>query len=133
MFLTSVAEFLLTDAKHRTPKDEAQFARRAMVLAEALRTMEDTPSGKNLNPGSMVMSQMEGHWQRIAILLLWKLNKGNVARITVEDIKSLNRKFAPNAPILFTHGTVDAMEFSLVTEGRAKVLAEHDKTQQGSA
>lgn len=86
-----------------------------------------------INPDSVVLQQLDGQWQKIAALLLWKLSPKAVVRIMGADIEAFNAAYAPGGPVVFTHGMIDRFEFSLVTEEAAKRLAEHDATMRGNA
>jgi hypothetical protein len=88
---------------------------------------------KKINPDSTVLSQMDEQWQKIVMLLLWKLNRGEPVKITSQDILAFSSAFAPNLPVLFMHGMADGFELSIVTEDAAKRIAEHDKQMRGSA
>lgn len=87
-----------------------------------------------INPDSEVLGQVDGYWQKIAMMILWKtVGKGVVVKITAEDMQALAKEFAPGTPVIFTHGKSDALEFSLVTEEAAHRLAAHDKKMRGTA
>lgn len=81
-----------------------------------------------INPESVILQQLDNQWQKMAVFLLWKLAGRKVVRITGEDMAKCVAEFAPGAPVIFTHGMSDAIEFSLVDEERAKALAEYDAT-----
>ena len=88
---------------------------------------------KVLNPDSTVLQQVDGQWQKLAILILWKCAGRNVVRITAAEIAALKAEFAPSGPVIFTHGMHDAFEFSLISEDDAKRLVAHDATMRGHA
>jgi len=81
-----------------------------------------------VNQDSVILQQLDGQWQKMAMLLLWKLAGRKVVRITGEDMARCAKEFAPGAPVVFTHGMSDAIEFSIVDEERAKAFAEYDAT-----
>ncbi len=86
---------------------------------------------KAINPDSVVLQQVDGHWQKLTAIILWKLlPPGGVVKITADDIAAMHKHFAPEGPAVFTHGMVDGMEFSLVTAARARALAEFDEQQR---
>lgn len=89
---------------------------------------EPTPSNK-VNPESSILQQVDGEWQKMCAFILWKTVGRGVVKIDIEDMKRPAVEFHPGFPVIFTHGHADAIEFSLVTEERAKVLAEYDAAQ----
>jgi hypothetical protein len=86
-----------------------------------------------MNPDSVILEQVDGQWQKLAMLILWKLNGKGVVRITAEDMKACREQFEPGIPVIFTHGMSDAIEFSIVDEAQAARLAAHDATMRGAA
>jgi hypothetical protein len=89
--------------------------------------------GRIINPDSAVLQQTDGHWQKLAAIILWKLNGGAEVSITSADIERFNAQYAPGIPVLFTHGTYDGLRFSIVTEDAAERIAQHDKKLRGVA
>lgn len=86
-----------------------------------------------INPDSVVLQQLDAHWQKIAALIVWKLRGREPVKITAADIERFNAEFAPGQACLFTHGMSDAFEFSIVDEAAAKRIAAHDATMRGAA
>ncbi len=86
-----------------------------------------------INPDSVILQQVEEQWQKLAMLILWKLAGRKSVRITAEDIARCTAEFAPGIPVIFTHGHSDSIEFSIVTEADAQRIAEHDRTMRGKA
>jgi arginine decarboxylase-like protein len=81
-----------------------------------------------MNPDSAVLQQMEGYWQNMAALMLWKLARDGV-ELTKEDIESF-----PKGSVLLTHGHKESVEFKLVTQEVAETIVAHDRaTHQGHA
>ncbi len=85
-----------------------------------------------INPDSTVLEQVDGHWQKLAMLILWKTSGRKAVKITAADMALCASEFAPGCPVIFTHGMSDALEFSIVTEDRARELAAHDATMRGA-
>ncbi len=80
-----------------------------------------------INADSAVLQQLEGQWQKMLTLVVWKLANNGI-HITSEDMT----KFAVDPKnILLTHGHYDSFEFKMVTREDAERLADHDKTQHG--
>ncbi len=86
-----------------------------------------------VNPDSAVLDQLEGHWQKLATLILWKTCGRKVLRITDADMDAFIAEFKPGEPVLFTHGRFDALEFSIVDQAAAERIAAHNATQRGNA
>lgn len=86
-----------------------------------------------LNPDSAILQQVDGHWQKMAMLILWKLNGKEKVRITLEDMQRFQSSCAPGDPVLFTHGHTDSIEFQIVDQASAARLAEHDASMRGTA
>lgn len=79
-----------------------------------------------------ILDQMREHWQKIAMLVLWKFRHRLPVKITSKDIEECQSYYAPHGPIVLTHGMSDAVELSLVTKERADSLAEYDKQRKGN-
>lgn len=86
-----------------------------------------------VNPNSAILQQLEGQWQKMAMLILWKLAGKTKIRITDKDIAQFSRSFSPHGPALYTHGHVDSIEFQIVDKASADRLAAHDATMRGKA
>lgn len=88
---------------------------------------------QEINPDSTVLRQLDGYWQRVALLILWKC-KGRVRiTITEKEIAQFAKEFEPGNAVLLTQGQKDCLEFQVITEERARALAEYDRTQRGHA
>ena len=78
---------------------------------------------ENLTPDSKVLEQLDGSWQKMFLFLLYKVSKREPVSITGQDIESCLADFAPNAPVLFTHGAGDSVSFQIIDVDTAKKLA----------
>lgn len=87
----------------------------------------------NLTPDSAVLQQVAEHWQKMAMLILWKTAGQQKVSITMADIQRFSAEFAPGVPVLYTHGHVDSFDFQVVDEAAAHRLAAHSKTMAGTA
>jgi hypothetical protein len=87
----------------------------------------------NMTPDSSVLQQLDGQWQKIAMMLVWKLRGREMVRLTHADMEAFAREFAPGLPVLYTHGHSDSIDFTVIDEAAAIKLAAHEKTQQGHA
>lgn len=87
----------------------------------------------NLTPDSTVLAQVDGYWQKLFAMLLWKLKGTERVRVTAADIEAMATAFAPEGPVVFTHGHFDSFDFQLVTREAAERIAAHDATQRGTS
>lgn len=89
---------------------------------------------KVFNPDSTVLQQVDGHWQKIAAFIVWKLvPKGQSVSITAEDLRLIEKEFGLEGPTLLTHGNFDSLEFKIVSREEAVRLAEYDRKMRGHA
>lgn len=79
-----------------------------------------------LNPESTILQQVDGQWQKLLTLVVWKLAKEGVT-ITHADMV----QFAESKRYLLTHGHHDSIEFKLVTQAEAKQLVALDRCKEG--
>ena len=86
-----------------------------------------------LNPDSAILQQLDGQWQKVAALLLWKLAGVEKVTITCNDMEEMARQFHPGQPCIFTHGHQDSIDFQVLDEKAASRIAEFEATQRGSA
>lgn len=88
-----------------------------------------------LNPDSTVLQQLQGHWQTIASILVWKLAPGeNGVRVTAADMQAYADAVAKGEVVLYTHGHKDSIDFRIVTKEAAQRLTAHDRaTNRGRA
>lgn len=85
-----------------------------------------------MNPDNATLQQLDGHWQKMAAIILWKLVGRAMVTVTAEDIDRFQTEFAPGMPVVFTHGHKDSIDFQIVDMETAERLAEHDRTINGS-
>ncbi len=88
---------------------------------------------KVLNPDSMVLQQVDGQWQKLAALIVWKLCGEKSVEITVADMQSIEKQFGAEGPVLLTHGHTESIEFRVITAERGRVLAEFEAKNRGHA
>lgn len=108
-----------------------QFAFAAVTLTTH-HLIRNSRMTNKLNPDSVMLAQLDGHWQKVATFILWKIYGVRPVTITAKDIEKINAEY-PNGPILAVVGNSDSMTFQLVTEEQAKIMAAHDKTLRGNA
>lgn len=90
-------------------------------------------SVNKINPDSVILQQLDGHWQKIALLILFKCKGRDRLKITHQEIEHCMQQFAPGAPVLLSHGHSDSIEFQVIDEETAQRLAAHDATMRGTA
>jgi hypothetical protein len=89
-----------------------------MSTNDTMRRLNDAP----------VLDQLEGQWQKMFAIMLWKLAPQGI-EITAADIAAF-----PPGRVLFTHGHKDSFEFKIVTEAEARVIGAHEEaTNRGRA
>ncbi len=88
---------------------------------------------ETLNPDSTILQQLEGEWQKIVLLLLWKLVKDAPVKISIDDMIALQAAFPNSMPTLLAHGHSDSFELRVISMEQAKRLAEYDANQMGTA
>lgn len=82
-----------------------------------------------LNQDSTIIGQVEGYWQNLAAMLLFKLSKTEEVKVTADDIKT----FQQSGLVLLTHGHHDSIGFKLVTYHEAVSLAKYDAVLRASS
>lgn len=87
----------------------------------------------NMTPDSAVLQQLDGQWQKIATMLIWKLAGKEKVRLTHQEMANFANEFLPGIPVLFTHGHSDSIEFQVIDEVAARRIAAHEATLRGSA
>ncbi len=80
-----------------------------------------------MNPDAAILQQLEGHWQKICALLVWKLARQGVT-LTHAEIEACTKE---GELVLLTHGHYDSIEFKLVTPKEAQRIVEHERKRHG--
>lgn len=87
-----------------------------------------------LNPDSVMLQQVDGQWQKLAALIIWKLvGRDKPVTITAKDIEAMQASFSPGMGVILTHGHFDSIEFSLIDETAARRVGSHDAAMRGRA
>jgi hypothetical protein len=86
-----------------------------------------------LNPDSVILGQLEGQWQKLFVMLVWKLAREKGVTLTHKDMAAYQRDFEAGRAHFLTHGHFDSIEFKIVTAAEAQRLAAYDATQRGNA
>lgn len=90
-------------------------------------------NNRKINPDSVILQQLDGQYQKLMMLVLYKLKGREAVKITHEEIACCMAEFAPGSPVLFCHGHSDSIEFQVIDEASAQRLAAHDAKMRGSA
>lgn len=88
---------------------------------------------KVINPESVMLQQAEGQWQKLLLLVLFKLKGRQPLVLTHAEIAACMAEFAPAAPTLLTHGLGDRIVFQVITQEQAQELAAHEARRFGTA
>jgi hypothetical protein len=79
-----------------------------------------------------VLDQLEGQWQKIAAVLVWKLAREKGVIVGDKDFEEIRRANA-DGQVFMTWGHYDSFEFRWMDRGAALKLAEHVKGIGGEA
>lgn len=80
-----------------------------------------------MNPDAAILQQLDGQWQKMCALLVWKLARQGV---TITDTE-IDKCIGEGELILLTHGHHDSIEFKLVTPAEAERIVAHDRSMHG--
>jgi hypothetical protein len=81
--------------------------------------MEEVMSGLD----KRILDQLEGHWQKMLLLTIWKLSKEKEVEITTEDIQNFQKEYAAEGgAVLFTHGHKESIEYRVVSAKKLENL-----------
>jgi hypothetical protein len=76
-----------------------------------------------------ILGQLEGQWEKVAALLVWKLAREKGVTITFKDMEQCHA----DGLVFMTWGHFDSIDFKMITPEAAKRLADHQETQKGTA
>lgn len=88
---------------------------------------------KVMNPENLMLQQAEGQWQKLLLLVLFKLQGRQPVVLTHTEIQTCMDEFAPGKPTLLTHGLSDRIVFQVITEEQGKEIAAHEASRFGTA
>lgn len=88
---------------------------------------------RNMTPDSVVLQQVQEHWQKLFALMLWKLRGREAVTLSFREIEEAHADFAAQGLTLLMHGRTDSLLFQLVDRARAERLAAHDNSMRGTA
>lgn len=71
------------------------------------------------------VSELQGRWQKIAVVLMWKLAKMGVT------LTQADRNALPADQMLLAHGHADDIEYRFVPRAEAYALTQVEKEQEG--
>jgi hypothetical protein len=81
-----------------------------------------------------VMAQLAQHWDKIAAILLWKLQGPNVPiTITEKDFEEFARAFpGEGGPVVFTHGYKEGFALQIISQKRGAEIAALHAEKKGT-
>lgn len=82
-----------------------------------------------VNPDSTMAQQIDPHKEKMLAFAIWVTVRDGKIRITTEEIEAMLAKF-PGGPIVFTHGTQDTIELSLITPQKAQEIAAYEAARR---
>lgn len=82
---------------------------------------------------SMILDQLDGHWQKVALFLLYKLQGTERVKLTAADMDRCTDAFSPGLPYLLVHGNPDAIELQVVDAATARKWADYEAGRRGAA
>lgn len=87
-----------------------------------------------ITPDSLMLRQVDGQWQKLCGLLLWKLaGRDKAVTVAAADIKAMHEAFEPGQATILVHGHTDSIEFKLISEADAHRLAIDEARKAGRA
>lgn len=75
-----------------------------------------------LNPQGQLAKDMEGEWQKMASLILWKLSKSEPVTLSPSDIEDFMKAFAPHDPVLIVKSTAAGITFQIIDNVTAMAI-----------
>lgn len=82
-------------------------------------------------PGKVL--PVDDDWQKVAALLLWKLEGRETVTITTADIEAMEAEFAQGEPVMLMQGNGENIELSIIPSDRAETLAAGARQPGGHA
>lgn len=79
-----------------------------------------------------ILRQVDGQWQKIAMILLYKFKGREMVKITADDIQAATKAFAPSMPVMFIHGHRDGFDLQVVDVEAANRIAAHEASMRGA-
>lgn len=87
---------------------------------------------RDYNPGATINAQLNGQWQQLMAVLVWKLAKDGVT-LTAAEIGEYAYLSQRGDAVLMTYGHTDSIELKTVSAEQARELATYDQSQVGRA
>jgi len=81
---------------------------------------------------ALVLDQLEGQWQKIAAVLLWKLSKDKHVTIGTKDFADIQRA-TDAGQVFMTWGHYDSFEFRWMDQKAAEKLSDHVDSLGGAS
>lgn len=83
------------------------------------------------DPRAFILQQLDGHWQKIAMALMFKLSREKSVVLTTKDLQALATFIADGDKQLLTWGHRDSIELRIMKREDAERLAAHVESQGG--
>lgn len=87
---------------------------------------------RDYNPGATLNAQLNGHWQQLMAVLVWKLAKDGVT-LTAAEIGEYSDLAHRGEAVLMTYGHSDSIDLKIVTAEAAREIATYDQSQVGTS
>lgn len=79
---------------------------------------------------ALVLDQLEGQWQKIAAVLVWKLGRDLPVIVTAKDFADIQAE-SNAGKVFMTWGHYDSFEFRWMVKSAAEKLADHVERKGG--
>lgn len=87
----------------------------------------------NMTPNAEILQQMEGHWQLMATMILWKLNGEKKLTITSEEMKQFREQFEKRGgAVMFAHGHKESIDFQVIDSEAATKIQEYSQEMEAA-
>lgn len=87
---------------------------------QAMRLRHDIAGNK------IGVSELQGRWMKTAVVLLWKLARGQVVRLMQRDMDAV-----PDDQSLLSHSHPDGLEYRFLPHAEAEKVLEWEKEHEG--
>ena len=88
---------------------------------------------KEMNPDAPILSQLQGEWQKLLIMVLWMTKGKEQLILGAKDMAAFGEAWGSEGPVLLTQGYPDGIKFKLISVAEAREIEAYEKTQRGHA
>lgn len=85
------------------------------------------------DPRPFIFQQLDGQWQKLAAVMLWKFAKETPLILSTRDFEEFRAWMAVGDKQFLTWGHVDSIELRLIPRADAERLVAHVEAQGGGA